>query len=543
MPQVLVQLIDKCYEPETDLSEIAAIIDKDTTISAKLLQLANSAFIGARRSFLNVEQAVVYLGADTVRNLVISLSVQQVFQRVKSNGQVSISQFWYHSLTNALIARNIALTTAFNNPSEAYLAGLLHDIGKLLLWVAFPETYAPFFHKSSHLQNHHLTLLEEKKFNINHCAAGAWLCEEWRLPVLLTDAIRYHHHSLEEVEQALPLTRIAYLADLLSYCTGTSNESCLEAADRLFGLSPQQVHTLYDGVEEQIGVLADQLGIHISRQDRTSDRQVSEPVHSQEDDVCRNSADQNHKVLQMSNLYNRLLAAEGPEQVLPAVEEGLKRLFNCSTFLIMVLDRQSGDLVGVTAPNSQLSRQFNSLTFSPQQYSNSLPGNALVHQQRLHVFTTEAEKEPVRPLDARLLRLLGTKGMLGVPMVYKKEVQGLLLIGLTDGVADESDSQWVVLQLLANHAAICFYMKHLERLQTEQLAVERIRTADITAKKLINELNDPLTTLRRHLYTVEKRYQHGESITNELTHLSDECSRLDHVILAMMDHTGKKCKT
>ena len=93
MPQVLLQLIDSCHEGEINLQEIAHIVDKDAAISAKLLQLVNSAFIGARRSFANVEQAVMYLGGDTVRNLAISISVQQVFRRVESNGLLSIDRF------------------------------------------------------------------------------------------------------------------------------------------------------------------------------------------------------------------------------------------------------------------------------------------------------------------------------------------------------------------------------------------------------------------------------------------------------------------
>jgi putative nucleotidyltransferase with HDIG domain len=538
MPQILVQLIDRCHEPEINLSEIAGIIDKDTAISAKLLQLANSAFIGARRSFLNVEQAVVYLGADTIRNLVISLSVQQVFQRIKSTDQASISRFWYHSLANALIARNIALTAAYNNPSEAYLAGLLHDIGKLLLHVAFPDTYAPFFHKSSHLQNDHLIVLEEKKFNINHCAAGAWLCEEWRLPTLLTDAVRYHHHTLEEVEQALPLTRIAYLANLLSHNTTDNGEHCLEAADRLFGLSPEQVCSLYNGVEEQIKLLANQLGIRISQQDTASHKQAAKRTGSQEE-VHQNPADQNRRILLISDLLNALLTAEKPEQVLAAVEQGLKRLLNVSAFLIMVLDRESGDLTGVTTPNSTLPREFNNLTFSPQQYANSLPGNALVHQRLMHFFTTEQGKEPIRPLDARLLHMLGTKGMLGVPMVYKSEIQGLLLIGFNDAGICESGTHWEPLHLLANHAALCFYLNHLQALQAEQLAVERIRTADMTAKRFINEINDPLTTLRNHLQTAEKKYEHGQAINRDLAVLNEKCDRLDQVLLELMARSAE----
>ncbi len=93
MPQVLVQLIDSCHDPEIQLQVIARIIDKDAAVSAKVLQLVNSAFIGARKAIANIKQAVVYLGMDAVRNLALSISVQQVFLRVESNGLLSIDLF------------------------------------------------------------------------------------------------------------------------------------------------------------------------------------------------------------------------------------------------------------------------------------------------------------------------------------------------------------------------------------------------------------------------------------------------------------------
>ena len=117
MPQVLVQLIDSCHDSNVELLAIAHIVDKDAAISAKLLQLVNSSFIGARKAFTSIEQAVVHLGVDTVRNLGISISVQQVFRRVETNGLLSIDRFWHHSYLNALLAQKIATATAMTSAS------------------------------------------------------------------------------------------------------------------------------------------------------------------------------------------------------------------------------------------------------------------------------------------------------------------------------------------------------------------------------------------------------------------------------------------
>ena len=308
MPQILVQLIDSCHNQDIKLQNIARIANKDAAISAKILQLVNSAFIGARKAFTSLEQAVVYLGADTVRNLAISISVQQVFRRVETNGLLSVDRFWHHSYLNALLARKLAETTSQASPSEAYLAGLLHDIGKLLLWMAYPGKYAPLLLKGVRCHGARLSFLEEEKLQVNHCEAGAWLCEQWGLPSFLADAIRYHHHPIEDVAQALPLTKIISLTDCLSHCDQPGQEAAA-VAKLYFGLSAKQTKNLLDGIGEQITAIADELGIRIPVKARTSHdlEPESEEVHKETSLGLINRV---RDISQLSGVLDSLLRAE-----------------------------------------------------------------------------------------------------------------------------------------------------------------------------------------------------------------------------------------
>lgn len=534
MPQILVQLIDKCHDTEIDLQAIAHIVDKDAAISAKLLQLVNSAFIGARRPFTDLEQAVVYLGGDTVRNLAISLSVQQVFRRVESNGLLSIDRFWHHSFLNALLARNIALATAYPDPSEAYLAGLLHDIGKLLLWMAFPGKYAPLLLKGVRCHNGRLAFLEEEKLHVNHCSAGAWLCEQWQLPTLLADAVRYHHHPLDEVEQALPLTRIVCLTDQLSH-SSTNGQDCLDAADRLFGLSSTQVQAVYEGIEERIDELAGQLGIHVPRNAKSSHDQEPESQQSHKE-ISLGLINRIREITQLSGLLDNLLRAENTGQVVTAVEQGLKILFNEEACLVLALDRQTGELRACTSSGNKLSREMNGFTFSPKRFTGSLPGKALQEQRLLHSFSKKNQgKNPPNLLDAQLLHLFGTEGMVAIPMLYQKELLGLILIGLTEKSFYHFNGQWTSLRLLANHAAICFYLERMRMVQAEQIAAERMQAANLAARKIAHEINNPLAILRNYLHILGKKNEQGERINEELAIIDSELERLGHITLGLKD--------
>lgn len=534
IPQVLVQLIDSCHDSDIKLQAIAHIVDKDAAISAKLLQLVNSSFVGARKAFTSIEQSVVHLGVDTVRNLAISISVQQVFRKVETNGLLSIDRFWHHSYLNALLAQKIAIATSYSDPSEAYLAGLLHDIGKLLMWMAFPGKYAPLLLKGVRCHNGRLAFLEDEKLHVNHCEAGSWLCEQWRLPTLLGDAIRYHHHPVDEVEQALPLTRITSLADLLSH-NDTADQECLDAADRFFQMSPQQVSALYDGLEEQIEQIAGQLGIRIPRNTKTSHdlEPESQEVHKE---TSLGLINRIRDITQLNGLLDNLLRAENSEEIVIAVEQGLKILFNEDTCLIMLRDAKTGEMSCHASPDNKLARETGSFAFSPERQGNSLPGQAVKQRQILHSFMDGQDvKSSGNILDAQLLRLLGTEGMAAIPLIHRDEVLGLILIGLIEKIPTNLNGQWTPMHLLANHAATALYLERMHVIQAEQIAVERVRSASMVARKVAHEINNPLAILRNYIHILDSRSKKGEPIHEELAIIDHELERIGHITLDLED--------
>ena len=108
LPAILVRLIDICKIEDADIRLVAQTVAKDIAITTKTLQLANSAFLGARTQFKNIDQAVIFLGIDTVRNLAISVSIYDVFGKTPVSEGFAKEQFWYHSLLTALISKAIA---------------------------------------------------------------------------------------------------------------------------------------------------------------------------------------------------------------------------------------------------------------------------------------------------------------------------------------------------------------------------------------------------------------------------------------------------
>lgn len=525
MPQVLIQLIDCCHNPEVSLQEVSRIVDKDAAISAKVLQLVNSVFTGSRKAISSIEQAVIHLGMDTVRNLAISISVQQVFRRVETNGLLSIDRFWHHSYYNALLSRNIATAIGHPNPSEAYLAGLLHDIGKLLLWMAFPGNYAPLLLKGIRCHNARLAFLEEEKLHVNHCQAGAWLCEQWQLPTLIADAIRFHHHPLEELRQALPLTRIIAFSDLLSHNEPDTPE-CVEAAEQLLGLKDEQIAALGQDIDKQIEQLAEELGIHIPRVARTShDKEPeSEETHRE---TSLGLITRIRDISQLSGLLDNLLRVEGGEQIIAAVEQGLKILFNEERCLLLLPDASSGRLSAQASPHNPLIRETEGFAFTPEDYPDSLPAKALQHGRLLHSFNDKAGKQsPQHLFDAQLLHLLGSDGMVVVPLTCHQHSEGLLVIGLMKKSFRSLAGQAGALQLVAGHTAVALHLERSRRQQAQRIAEERLQAANLVARKIGHEINNPLAIIRNYLHILERKVAAGQTIGEEIAIIDGEMERL-----------------
>ena len=132
LPHILLKLIETCDREDSTIKEISQIINKDSSLTAKVLKMVNSAYYGLSHRVTSIDQALVLLGIDAVKNISISASVNQAFSQVKMNALFDLKIFWRHSLTCAVLAKLISKKVSYPSPDEAFLSGLLHDIGKLL---------------------------------------------------------------------------------------------------------------------------------------------------------------------------------------------------------------------------------------------------------------------------------------------------------------------------------------------------------------------------------------------------------------------------
>ena len=187
---VVLQAIDN---PDTSGIYLAKLIERDTALTIRVLSVANSPFYGFSRKISTVELAIVLLGLSTIKEIIISLIIQGVFARVK-NKVFDINQFWRYSVFCGSTARYFARRLGYRVAGEAFVAGLMHDVGILIQAEFFTKEFLEIREhqlkwRVSYVEAE-LTILE-----CTHTDIGAWLAEKWQLPSQLIESLYYHHSN------------------------------------------------------------------------------------------------------------------------------------------------------------------------------------------------------------------------------------------------------------------------------------------------------------------------------------------------------------
>ena len=219
LPTIYDELMAVLRKEDPPISQIEKIIAKDVGMAAKILQLANSAFIGARGRVSNLLQAVSMIGTETVRTLVLSV---HVFSHFDTNSDLApfLPALWEHCVASAGLAQQIAI--AENAPKavldESFTAGLLHDIGKVVLLAELPREYRPILAKNTGVIAPH----ELEKLGCTHAQVGAYLISIWGLPVPLVRAVAFHHCPSEAGETQFSSLTAVHAADAITGATDPS---------------------------------------------------------------------------------------------------------------------------------------------------------------------------------------------------------------------------------------------------------------------------------------------------------------------------------
>lgn len=197
LPQVLAEVIRVADREDATAKDMAEIILKDPALTTRLLRLVNSSMYGKTRKISTINQAVISLGIRAVKAMALSTSLYRMFSENKA--VVSRMRFWRHSLETAIACREIAGACDYKPAEEAFVVGLMHDIGILTMEANFPQQFKTIWARVE--QGEDLAVLEEKMWGTNHARVGKFLLDQWKLPEFMGEAIAMHHNDFSTAGQ------------------------------------------------------------------------------------------------------------------------------------------------------------------------------------------------------------------------------------------------------------------------------------------------------------------------------------------------------
>lgn len=219
LPAVVLELLTSLGQDDVNTEALAQKIAQDQALTAKTLRLANSSFYGMENQVTTMQEAIAILGFRTVRSLVTTAALIGTFAN-DGHTRVNLTPFWRHAIAVAVCARELASGLKLN-AEYAYIAGLLHDIGRLVLVTQFPSDYAAAM---AYRKTHDCLVLQAEKavLGVDHARVGYVLVQRWKFPQAMQDVVADHHAS--PAAQAQPLSLVIRAADAIAHALDLSQD-------------------------------------------------------------------------------------------------------------------------------------------------------------------------------------------------------------------------------------------------------------------------------------------------------------------------------
>ncbi|MDY0131208.1 MAG: HDOD domain-containing protein [Desulforegulaceae bacterium] len=225
IPQIVIKIISMINSKSAGLKDIGKEIKKDQVISAKVLQLSNSAFFDRTYPIDTIDEAILQIGEENLAKHILNHYIKELFSSSDRGYSLCKGGLFHHSLSTALINEKLCKYTRIEPPQAGYTAGLLHDIGKIIL-DQYVSKSKPLFYRELLNKTKNIIDVEKELFGLDHAEAGILLAKKWNLPEVIQDIISLHHRP-KEAKRNKNIIILTHIADILSswYMTGVLPET------------------------------------------------------------------------------------------------------------------------------------------------------------------------------------------------------------------------------------------------------------------------------------------------------------------------------
>ena len=524
LPHILIKLLRACRDEDICFDTISDIISRDAALSAKIVSVANSPVYGRARHLKSLKHTLMFLGLDTIKSIAITAAVQQFFSRYSNDKSQFLKSFWKHSLNAALLARSLAKLTSYKYVEEAYIAGLLHDIGKLVF-----ETHAGFdYNRLAHgiYPADEVLAQEQAQFDITHDELGGRLMEKWEMTPVVCDAVRYHHAELDDIQDAHHLVKIINLANILASSNADSETITLSCAANLFDLSEAIIREMMDEALEEVGKIATSLDIDIGSNETSEQDEMKQVELAQE---VRDMS-----LVQSSQLPFEIVEGDA---IYASIQKCLLILFGIKHSIIFTCDPDSGELSVATDHKDDDGSILHQLCIPLA--SRSLVSKALQQKSIEDSFCEQDAAGSLAVIDRQLISALQADGLVCVPIIRAGTGLAVMALGIRSKRHASLARNYNLLRIFAQEIAD-------KIVQAEQLASQRNDMVDLQnsrfaskAREIIHETNNPLSVIRNYLQILGNRLDEQDPAQDDLKTIREEIDRVGNIILRCAENLDK----
>ncbi|MDD2924516.1 HDOD domain-containing protein [Rhodoferax sp.] len=510
LPQTLLKLLALCQSDDAGLADVAKLIASEPGLTARVLAVAHSAAYRRSDKQLDLLQAASTLGMDLIKVLVISESVFQTFHGFTHAGSIDLRSFWKHSLAVAVIAKALAQHQNDVQPEEAYLAGLLHDVGRLALLAAAPQLCQPVFMLA---EDDQLCELEQARLKISHTEAGAWLAGQWRLSNQMVEAVLYHHAEQARLPSTEPLTRLVHLAHRLA----ALEETLPDDFEYTHELSRDALGEIVTSAAERVVQTARDLGIDISVSASTPVAAGTDPVQTQLTEEMRNRAllaDLPHTLAEQSSTRAALAVMRHQAGILLQLDDAMVLLFD-----------DDGQTLSLAAGDD---RHPLASSLSPMLSAHPLM-TACAHSGKV-TFSSRSDGQ-----DGALLDAMQADHLACIPLGAGRSAVGMLVAAVPAALLDHLRHQTTLLQAFGNHAGAALARRRQADLDHQAHMANVRKEQQLSVKKLAHEVNNPISVIKNYLHVIDDKLHRQEPVRTELSRLGQEISRVGHIVEEFSD--------
>jgi signal transduction histidine kinase/HD-like signal output (HDOD) protein len=515
MPQVLVSLVEQCNSDDLNMADVAELVRKDVGLTVRMLGFAHAELSSRSVQPLSIEQALLALGSDTVKTLLISESVIQVFDKFPAAQGSGLDIFWKHAITAAMSAQMIASKLSYPHLEEAYIAGLLHDVGRLAMLAAAPDEYASHFLADD---DEHLCDIENRILRIAHPEAGAHLIEHWNLDAFVADSIRYHHEPIARLGKAHPLIRIVFLAHRMA--TEVQDDAAHQSLAAMLGIGMEDIASIRSLASTQVAKAARALGIDLNGMARivpSAEQPAPAPAQTVTDKLSEKVRD----LVVVSEAGRAFARQHGHAKLLESVTQSAKLLFGFDDVTVFLLDEANATLTG--APFGEHRRRLAELSIS-------LDGGGAIADAAVHHGVTYIGGRVGPVAEEQLLRIFGTEQLVCLPLVAKRHCHGVLIGAASHAQVTGLRRREGFLHAFCAQAAAALNATTTEFDETRREIANITQHYRESARRVAHEVNNPLSIIKNYLSVLDRKLAKKEPVSGEISILNEEIDRVGQII-------------